>query len=167
MEIVLLSEEMAQAYWELRLKALRDSPLAFSSSYEEALQKPNPIDDIIRNLRQEGIYTHIALSDDTLIGSVTLVHEQGVKLNHTANIYAMYVDRAYRNIGVGRALVMAALQKAKEIDGLKTIKLSVTSQNTPAKMLYQNLGFKKYGHEEKALKVNGAYYDEELMILFL
>ncbi|MGE7186856.1 GNAT family N-acetyltransferase [Peribacillus sp. NPDC006672] len=60
-----------------------------------------------------------------------------------------------------------AINKAKEIDDVEKINLTVVTSNQKAKNLYTNLGFKVFGFEEKALKVNGVYYDEEHMVLCL
>jgi RimJ/RimL family protein N-acetyltransferase len=45
--------------------------------------------------------------------------------------------------------------------------LTVVSDNHPAKRLYESLGFETYGVERRALKYNGQYYDEDLMVLWL
>ena len=41
------------------------------------------------------------------------------------------------------------------------------ASNEKAKNLYTKLGFKVYGFEENALKVNGIYYNDEHMVLHL
>jgi RimJ/RimL family protein N-acetyltransferase len=43
----------------------------------------------------------------------------------------------------------------------------VVSENLAARRLYESLGFAAYGHEVQALKHNGRYYDEILMVRFL
>ena len=57
------------------------------------------------------------------------------------------------------------LKQAKKCDGLEQIKLAVVSDNSSAKKLYRSLGFKTYGVEPNALKYNGKYFDEDLMVL--
>lgn len=39
------------------------------------------------------------------------------------------------------------------------------SDNIFAKKLYNSLGFEVYGVERNALKYNGQYFDEDLMVL--
>jgi RimJ/RimL family protein N-acetyltransferase len=39
--------------------------------------------------------------------------------------------------------------------------------NDPAKRLYSSLGFKVFGKDKRAIKLDNAYFDEDLMVLFL
>jgi RimJ/RimL family protein N-acetyltransferase len=43
----------------------------------------------------------------------------------------------------------------------------VVGENQAAYRFYKNLGFVEYGRETKALKQDGRYYDEILMVKFL
>ena len=167
MEIRLLTPDDAEVYWEMRLEALKNHPEAFATSYEEALQRKNPIEEIASRLKGEGDFTFGAFQDNVLIGSVTLVQDKINKMKHRAHIVAMYVKSESRRSGAGKALVTAAISHAKEIPELIKLNLTVVSTNEKAKKLYTSLGFTTYGTEEKALKVNETYYDEELMVLFL
>jgi len=57
------------------------------------------------------------------------------------------------------------LEQCRTIDGLEEVTLSVVTSNASAKRLYQSLGFAVYGLEKRALKIDGEYFDEELMAL--
>ncbi|BFT72233.1 GNAT family N-acetyltransferase [Paenibacillus sp. P36] len=50
---------------------------------------------------------------------------------------------------------------------MEQINLIVLSENVIAKKLYKSLGFEIYGVEHKALKYNGQYFDEDLMVLYI
>lgn len=167
MEIKLLTPDDASAYWELRLEALQQSPEAFGTSYEEAVQRINPIERVANNLQMEGNYTIGAFDQDKLVGMVTLSQESGLKMKHRANILAMYVSPQVRGKGVGKAVLKEAIHQAKKLEGMLKLNLSVVSSNEAAKNLYIQLGFKVFGVEEKALKVADTYYDEDHMVLFL
>ncbi|SES30460.1 GNAT family N-acetyltransferase [Psychrobacillus sp. OK032] len=167
MEIKLLTPNYASAYWELRLEALQQSPEAFGTSYEEAIQRTNPIERVENNLRTEGNYTFGAFQQDKLVGMVTLSQESYLKMKHRANIFAMYVSPEARGLGAGKALLMEAINKARTIEEIEKVNLSVVSTNEKAKNLYTQLGFEVFGVEEKALKVADTYYDEDHMTLIL
>lgn len=167
MEIRLLIATDASAYWELRLEALQLNPEAFGTSYEEAIERENPIESVANNLSAEGNYTYGAFQNGELVGMLTLLSEQSLKLKHRANILAVYVSPSVRSLGVGKALLTSAIEKAKSIEWLEKLNLSVVSSNKPAKQLYEKLGFKVFGVEEKALKVADTYYTEEHMTLVL
>jgi ribosomal protein S18 acetylase RimI-like enzyme len=80
----------------------------------------------------------------------------------------MYVEPQYREQGLGKALLLALIERAtKECDGLEQIHLTVVSNNNSAKSLYVSLGFEVYGIEPRALKTDEQYFDEDLMILRL
>jgi RimJ/RimL family protein N-acetyltransferase len=77
----------------------------------------------------------------------------------------MYVRPDSRNAGVGRKLIEAVIDYAR--DYVEVIQLSVVSGNDRARRLYACLGFVEYGVERNSLKQDGRYYDEALMALDL
>jgi ribosomal protein S18 acetylase RimI-like enzyme len=95
------------------------------------------------------------------------LQEKAEKIQHRANIYAMYVTPKNQGLGVGEALLTEAINKAKSIEAIEKINLSVVASNEPAKKLYTKLGFKVFGLEEKAMKLNGVYLDDEHRVLHL
>ncbi|WP_121661664.1 GNAT family N-acetyltransferase [Metabacillus litoralis] len=165
MDIRLLSEKHAAVYKSLRLKALQEHPEAFSSSYEEEIT--HSIATVEKRLSVENSFTFGAFVDEKLVAVATLLPETKNKLKHRANIVAVYVSTSYRKAGIGKKLVEAAINKSKSIEGIEQLYLTVSSSNIGAKNLYQLLGFKTFGIDQKALKVKETYYDEELMVLYL
>lgn len=93
--------------------------------------------------------------------------ESKIKIKHRANIVAIYVTPEKRRFGVGKGLMLEAIKKNSEFDGIEQIYLSVNASNEPARNLYQRLGFKTYGIDKKELIIDGTYYDEELMVFFI
>ncbi|SMQ64784.1 Protein N-acetyltransferase, RimJ/RimL family [Bacillus sp. OV166] len=167
MKIKLLDASDAERYWKLRLEALKQNPEAFLTSYEDAIKRENPIDQVAHNFTTEGNFTFGAFDDEELIGVVTLLQESAEKIRHRANIFAMYVTPKKQGLGVGKALMVEAINKAKTMEEIEKINLSVMASNERAKNLYTQLGFKVYGFEENALKVNGIHYNDEHMVLHL
>ncbi|KAB2336050.1 GNAT family N-acetyltransferase [Cytobacillus depressus] len=165
MNIRLLNSNDAEAYLEMRLTALQNHPAAFASSYEE--EKDRPAKMYGERFQSEESFTFGAFDNETLIGSVTLLREMKLKLKHRANIVAMYVSPDYRKKSIGRMLMTAAIDKAKELNGIEQIYLSVEATNIPAIRLYSSFGFEVYGEDKKALKVGETYFDEKHMVLHL
>ena len=59
------------------------------------------------------------------------------------------------------------LRIARSQPSLELINLAVGSHNTPAKCLYESLGFRIYARDVHALKIGDEYVDEEFMVLHL
>ncbi len=164
MDVRRLTTEDAEAYWELRLEALKKNPEAFASSYEEAIQKDDPIKSTSRNM-ESGV-TFGAFVDDALIGVITFVRGSGIKVRHKADLFAVYVTPSQRGKGAGRALLSRVLEHAKSQDALIKLSVSVVSTNERAKHLYKSYGFKTVYIEEKALYVQGKFLNEEHMVQY-
>ena len=164
MEIRQIHANDAEKYRKIRLEALQTNPEAFGSSYEE--EKIYSVEMFQNRLQNDHSFTFGAFEQEKLLGVVSLVVEQKIKIKHRANIYAMYVSPEKRGSGIAKKLMKEAVNKAHQINGIEQIYLSVVSTNEPAKRLYQSVGFKKYGEDMKALKIGDLYYDEELMVLY-
>jgi ribosomal protein S18 acetylase RimI-like enzyme len=80
---------------------------------------------------------------------------------HKGAIWGMYVRPNARRTGIGRRLVEAVIDLAR--DRVELIQLTVVRDNEQARRLYASLGFREYGVEKNALKQDGRYYDEILM----
>lgn len=165
MEIRRLRPQDANAYLEIRLEALRTNPEAFASSYLE--ERGQTAEKYNERFAADDSFTFGAFNDSALIGVITLISEKMTKLQHRASIVAMYVTPEKRGNGLAKELMKEAIKTAKTIEGIEQIHLTVVSSNAAALGLYASLGFKTYGHEKNALKIDGIYYDEELMVLFL
>jgi RimJ/RimL family protein N-acetyltransferase len=50
---------------------------------------------------------------------------------------------------------------------MRQIHLRVNTENHRARRLYMTSGFTGYGIEHRAMCVNGRYFDEENMVLYL
>ena len=97
-----------------------------------------------------------------------MVKEKKLKLKHRANIFTMYVSPEKRGIGAGKCLMLEEqLRRQKELEEIEQIYLTVVTTNDPAKRLYSSLGFKLSGKDKRAIKLDNAYFDEDLMVLFL
>jgi len=168
MNIRLLDESDAQLYHVVRLRALKNDPDSFGSTYEQEVVRP--LEKFAERIQHTANKFTLGCFDDSqsLIGIVNFAHEDRLKTAHKGNIYGMYVEPGFRGQGIGRSLLLALIEKAtKECEGLEQIHLTVVSNNEPAKRLYTSRGFEVYGVEPHALKSNGHYLDEDLMMLKL
>jgi ribosomal protein S18 acetylase RimI-like enzyme len=169
MDIRKLRETDAEAFWNIRLRALRDNPESFGASYEEILERG--IAGVAQGLRKrpsapEGV-TFGAFEGTTLVGIAGFRQEEEAKKRHKGVIWGMYVPQELRGKGIGKALLQAAIAYAKTLPGLEQINLSVVLTSKEARHLFISLGFETYGLERRALKLQDRYFDQELMVLRL
>lgn len=166
MEIRVLTKQDAEIYLALRVEGLKQNPEAFSSSYEDIINKEDPIEYKAQILAQDENYTLGAFKDNQLVGVATLETKPYIKQEHKAKIGSVYVSPKARGLGAGKSLITACIELAKKLD-VEQIMLDVVVGNDGAKKLYESLGFKTFGVQERSLKYNGHYWDEEHMVLFL
>ena len=160
-QIRLLVGADAALYRDVRLEGLKQSPEAFGSVFEFECEKPPSWFEA--RIAQSEIFG--AFSGGELQGIAGYRVQDGPKENHKGLLWGMYVRPAARNSGLGRLLVEAVVKRAS--GHVELLQLTVVSENLAARRLYESLGFAEYGHEARALKHNGRYYDEILMVRFL
>ena len=102
-----LGEGDAAAYRRLRLRALREHPTAFVSSYEE--QKDWPLEPFARRLRgsfgSADSFNLGCFVEEGLVGTVGFFREEGPKRMHIGRIVGMHVAAEHQGMGYGRALL--------------------------------------------------------------
>lgn len=164
-----LTETDAQVFHAFRLRSLRESPHAFTNSYEEYSRQA--IERTAQRFRDQVAsnvdFTLGAFEDEQLIGMVGFYRETALKLRHKGNIVSMYVQPEYRSRGIARALLTEAIARARRMPDLTQLLLGVVVTQTTAKRLYESLGFTMYGREPHAVKIGEDYFDEEFMLLKL
>lgn len=144
-------------YRSIRLEALQTSPEAFGSTFEAENEKP--LSWFSGRLADSTVLG--AFRDGQLVGVACFAVQQGQKRAHKGGLWGMYVRPAARRAGVGRRLVEAVCNLARQ--QVELIQLTVVRDNEQARRLYARLGFLEYGLEKNALKQEGRYYDEVLM----
>lgn len=81
---------------------------------------------------------------------------------HVRQIHGLAVAEEARGLGVGRALVRAAVAEARE-RGARRITLRVLGHNTAARALYESEGFVVEGVQPGEFFVGGEYVDDVMM----
>ena len=124
-----MTEDDAEDYCRLRLRALKEHPEAFASSYEE--ESAVPIEAMVGRLRRTAEspdrFTLGAYRKGELVGMVGLFRERRAKVRHKGTIRGMYVPYEDQGKGVGTALLAAAVKRARLVSGLEQVALAVVN----------------------------------------
>jgi GNAT superfamily N-acetyltransferase len=164
MEIRRLTPRDASDFRALRLRALQEHPQAFTSSWEE--EREAPLDAVRLRLARDEMRFWGAFEQGALCGMVGLERETRAKNRHKGTVVAMYVATEQAGRGVGRALLDALIAEAKGA-GLELLVLTVTEGSGSAARLYERCGFRSFGIEPRAIKVDGRAWAKNHMYLEL
>lgn len=153
-----LAPDDVPAYRALMLDAYARHPDAFTSTAQEraslplawwearVAHDPNAMEVVLG-----------AIEDDRIAGVAGLSFETRTKTRHKATLFGMYVPQAFRERGIGAALVHAALDHARSRPHVRLVQLTVSEGNHAARALYERCGFVAYGTEPCAMAMDGRF----------
>ena len=153
----------AADYRAFRLRALREHADAFTSSFEE--ENVRVLGDTESRLRATAAgKLWGAYMGGQLVGMVGLSLDGRIKIAHKGSLVGMYLAPGHTGRGIGWSLVRTVQQAAQDA-GLELLTLTVTESNQPATALYEKCGFKPFGTEPDAVRVNGTSFGKTHMFL--
>lgn len=149
----------AATYQQLRLEGFRLEPRAFRVAPEDEAHLA--LEAVAARLTQA--YVVGGFDVDGLAGIGGLSRFDGAKLRHRGLLYGMYVRPSARGRGLADRIVAALLEEARRL-GLEQVLLTVVADNPRARALYERHGFRLYGVEPRAIRLDDGHLDEALMI---
>jgi ribosomal protein S18 acetylase RimI-like enzyme len=160
---IITEEDEIKAYYELLIKAITDEPQFFRVSAVDIEGEVFPTKDTFEN------FTLGAFNDEgELIGTVGFKRDLFVKLKHKGLIFRMYVSEKAKGQGLGRKLLQALIERAKQGEGLRHLYLTVVSTNQRAISLYTSEGFELYSREKGSIRMaENEFVDEDSMVLYV
>src|SRR5215475_7665880 len=132
-EIRRLAQNDAVLYRGIRLEALQASPEAFGSTFE--VENAQPLSWFSDRLGGSTVLG--AFRNAELVAIAGFAVQQGQKRVHKGILWGMYVRSAARKAGVGRRLVEAICNLARQ--QVELIQLEVVRDNEEARRLYARL----------------------------
>jgi RimJ/RimL family protein N-acetyltransferase len=119
-----------------------------------------------RYLRAIRRYPHAAVfvaeaEDGTVVGRLSIARDQHPASRHVADVGLM-VSQPHRRRGIGRALLGAAVDWARE-QGVRKLELHVFPHNVAAIALYEQFGFLREGYRKAHYRRGDEYVDAILM----
>lgn len=148
-------------YSELWRNALLEQDEYFRISIED---EPTP--QIQTKFSNES-FTLGAFINTSLIGTVSIERDLRTKLKHKALLFRMFVHSTAAGKGVGKALLNEAISRAKSIQDLRQLYLTVLDVNERAIHLYTSAGFETFAHEPQSVKIKNKFIDELQMVCFV
>jgi GNAT superfamily N-acetyltransferase len=132
-----------RTYRDLRLRALQESPDAFGSTYAwEVVHSDERWAERLGRADPRWNLPLVAELDGTPIG-LTWGRIQEVEPT-VVHVYQVWVAPEHRGLGAGRLLIEAVIEWAKR-SNIETVILNVTCGDTPARRLYERVGFEAFG----------------------
>ncbi|MDH4191979.1 MAG: GNAT family N-acetyltransferase [Betaproteobacteria bacterium] len=154
---------LAESYFE----GLRDALdiVAREKRYLAFIQAPPPEQAyaFYRNILANDLCLYVAIQDGAVVGWCDILPTNGEARAHIG-ILGMGLVPFARGRGIGQTLLQTTLVKAWA-KGLSRIELTVRTDNSNAKALYERMGFKTEGLNERALLIDGTSYDTYSMAL--
>ncbi|MBD3340329.1 MAG: GNAT family N-acetyltransferase, partial [Candidatus Lokiarchaeota archaeon] len=101
-----------------------------------------------------------------IVGQCEISNLEWEAASHVGTL-GIIVKREYRDMGIGKELIDAAIWEAKKLNNKEKIILSCFSTNKRARHLYKKMGFNEVGVRKKQFYMNSTYYDELMMELWI
>jgi putative acetyltransferase len=133
-------------------------------SQRETPSVPDERDWILRASMAERGLILLAVAGDAVVGALDLWAGERPDNRH-AGRFGMSVARKWRRRGVGRRLLLRAIEEARAWPGFCRLELECVGWNAPAIALYESLGFKLEARMVKAINLRGTPEDMLLMAL--
>ena len=111
--------------------------------------------------RSKGAAVLVAEASEGIVGRLSLSRDPHPASRHVADLGIM-VAAGYRRRGVGRALMLAAEDWAREA-GVRKLELHVLPGNEAAIALYESLGYRREGVRRNHYRHGAALVDAVLM----
>lgn len=165
-----LSAEDWREYKQIRLEALKDTPIGFGEWYEDAASKPDAewVSQTRRAAEAEQSAIFAALDrEGRFVGTAGVYTKPGPDpaTGRELVVFGVYVTPGHRGAGKGVAVLLfdTAIRWAREVGGARTVPLSVHEHNQRAHAFYRRYGFvdtgstKPYVLDESASLIEMRY----------
>jgi len=158
----------ADLYTALRREMITREPWAFLGVPGD--DRAGDADHIRQSLADpENVILGAFTSDNppALVAVVGLYREKRFKCRHRAAIWGVYTTPDARARGLSRQLMTAAIDHARTWSGVEVICLSAAETSTVAIAIYESLGFRQWGTQPDATRVDKRSVSEVYLQLTL
>lgn len=114
----------------------------------------------------KGALLIIAIEDEEIVSICNIKSQPQKRVAHNSEV-GISVRKSHWRQGIGEIMLKELIAFARAHEHISIVSLGVRAQNSGAIKLYEKLGFERIGVRKDFFKINGAYYDEILMDLYL
>ena len=118
----------------------------------------------VNNSQTSALFVGLIDSKIVCTGSVSTPTRE--RISHQCDV-SIAVLKEFWGIGIGTCMMNEIINFVKHSGKLEIVHLGVRADNKRAIALYKKMGFQEIGLYPKFFKINGAYYDEILMNLYI
>jgi len=143
-EVRRVRAEEWRKFKQLRLEALKDTPIAFVERYEESIEKPDEFwqERTVRGAEGDTRVMFVAVADGELVGKASCFVEDDITDRVSAHVVGVYVTPAWRGReDVAARLLAEAIAWGREDKEADQVRLFVTDGNERAAAFYRRIGF--------------------------
>lgn len=133
--------------------SLENTFISFGGEQVTLEQETKWLEGVVARLKDGNAIHILAFDGDTLIGTTSVERDLAGKSRtyHVGN-FGITIKKEYRGDGIGREMMQAVIDNAQKYMNISLVVLSRFEINERARILYESLGFKKYG------TIPGGYY---------
>jgi len=150
---------------KVRRDSFRYAPLSFQQEPDVAIDVEKTKQDLTE--KNEENFVHGYFIEEELVAIWGFFRYQPIKRRHRGYVWGVYVSKDHRGKGIGKALLQECIARARKINGLERIILTVSHQALGALKLYQSAGFVEFGREPGAARTGDVPMDEIYLMLDL
>jgi len=158
------------AFIALRKRSWADDPLSWDHEPGEAIDPEEWRDRIVESENGSVLFGYFLTEDRAepeLVGLTGMKRFEATKRSHRAMIWGVYVSPVARGRGASKLLLEACIARARKLEGLHHLVLSVSHHAKAALRSYEKVGFTVFGREPAAARTGEVFMDEIHMMLVL
>ncbi|MDA9207995.1 GNAT family N-acetyltransferase [Octadecabacter sp.] len=155
----LLAPDDAAQWRALRLRSIRDFPLGFLVTEEEASQVT--IEQLVDRLKlgnDWGVFV-----GETLVGFCNCRRQNLSRTKHRGEIGPFFIDAVHHGTQAASLLMETIIADARS-KGIEQLELYVDSKNHRAIRFYERMGFSHAATLPNAVKIDGHSHDDHFYI---
>ena len=158
----MLQSNDAEAWKDLRLKGVRDFPLGFLITPQEAARTSSEnAKQIISVGTLRGVF-----HDRDLVGFCDYRPQRFERTRHRGEIVLFFVSQHMHGTGAAKVLLNGIILEARA-EGIEQLELTVSPENHRAVAFYEREGFERFGVLPDAVRMDDTPSDELLYRLRL